>query len=105
MADGNIIDIDELRFTRDEHVWWDDGNIIVLAGPGAPVPGQQPAAGGDVYGFRCHKSILGRHSPVFNGMFENPPGPADLKLYDTPVVALSDDWKDVRDLLRSFYGA
>ena len=105
MADGDKAKPNELEFSRDGEVWFDDGNIIILAGPGAPVPGRQPVEGGEVYGFRCHKSVLGKHSPVFGDMFENPPGLADLRLYDTPVVALSDDWQDVRDLLRTFYAA
>lgn len=88
----------------DDHVWFDDGNIIILAGPGARVPGREPASQGAIYGFKCHKSVLASRSDVFEQMFGTPGGSDDPTLDGTPTVSLSDDWEDVRNLLWLLYG-
>ncbi|KIP04599.1 hypothetical protein PHLGIDRAFT_189973 [Phlebiopsis gigantea 11061_1 CR5-6] len=105
MTDQNNTNDNELRFYCDEHIWFDDGNIVLLAGPSAPVPGREPVEGGDIYGFRCHKSVLGKHSPVFKDMFATSSNKGDIMIEGVPAVALADDWEDIRDLLRTFYAA
>ena len=84
---------------KDERVWFDDGNIVVRAGPGI--------AGSDglVYGFKCHRSVLADSSEVFKDMFRMP-NPANVGTVDSvPFVDLHDKWEDVRDALRMLYGS
>ncbi|GJE88198.1 BTB/POZ domain-containing protein [Phanerochaete sordida] len=82
---------------RDEKVWFDDGNVIVRAGPGC-------TGDGPVYGFRCHSSVLAARSPVFHDMFQLP-NAAGERLEGAACVDLPDDWEDVRGLLRYLYGS
>ncbi|GJE93099.1 hypothetical protein PsYK624_092580 [Phanerochaete sordida] len=82
---------------RDKVVWYEDGNIVVRAGPGC-------AGEGAVYGFKCHQSILASRSKVFETMLQlpNSGGPA---VDGIPTVDFPDPWEDVRDFLRMMYGA
>jgi len=53
--------------------------------------------------FKCHKSVLGMHSPVFQNLFTLPQG-ADAEEYDgLPVAVLPDAYEDVRGLLLMLY--
>ena len=79
---------------RDSEVWFEDGNVVVIA--------QNTA-------FRFHKSVLSLHSPVFRDLFSVPqPSPAGGKaeelLEGCSVVRVSDTSYDFRELLRAIYG-
>lgn len=105
MVEKADYDSGDAYFYEDSHVWFSDGNIIIFAGPGALVPGREHVVHGDVYGFRCHKSVLANCSPVFEQMFEIPVNDQNNQFCDgVPVASISDDWEDVRDLLRILYG-
>ena len=86
--------------TRDSDVWYEDGNIVVIA---------QTTA------FRFHKSVVSHHSPVFRDLFSVPqPSPtptegeeavASAETFDgCAAVRVSDTSYDFRELLRAIYG-
>ena len=89
---------------KDELVWLDDGNIVILVGPGAPVPDREVVPNGDVYAFKCHKSMLARYSTVFRQLFETPGSSEDPAMDGVPTMSLPDDPDDLRNLLRILYG-
>ncbi|TFK85592.1 hypothetical protein K466DRAFT_494463 [Polyporus arcularius HHB13444] len=72
---------------HDEEFWFDDGNIILIAG--------------DVE-FRVYKGLLADHSPVFKDMFSlpQPPTSEGELAASCPIVHLSDSPEEVRCLLR-----
>ncbi|PIL26297.1 hypothetical protein GSI_12053 [Ganoderma sinense ZZ0214-1] len=82
------IESDEVRTTRerDTEFWYDDSNVILVAGN---------------VEFRVFKGILADHSPVFKDMFSLPQpdtGPSDSDA--CPVVLLTDSPSDLRHILR-----
>jgi len=77
----------ELR--RDEDFWFLDGNIVLLV---------QDTA------FRVHRGVLSHHSEVFRDLFAVPQPLNQERIDDCAVVRLHDDPKEVRYLLRVFYG-
>ncbi|GJE88189.1 hypothetical protein PsYK624_042720 [Phanerochaete sordida] len=87
---------------EDEHINFADGNLVILAGPGADIPGRG-RRDGPVHSFRCHQSVLARRSEPFQQMFGMPGSVPDEYLDGIPAVTLPDDWQDVRDLLRLLY--
>lgn len=97
--DGGATDtIAGSELIRDEHIWFEDGNIAICAGPGC-------TGVGPVYGFKCHASVLASRSPVFKTMLQLPnASESGKKLDGTPRVDLLDKWEDTRDLLRLLYG-
>lgn len=81
----------ELR--EDPELWLSDGNVVLTANDDE----------GTTWGIRCHKSILSKHSTVFEGMFPLKQ-PENAEMYDgLPLVALSDRYADLRGLLRMLY--
>ncbi|KAI0700393.1 hypothetical protein C8T65DRAFT_697345 [Cerioporus squamosus] len=70
---------------RDEHFWFEDGTVILVAG--------------DVE-FRVYKGILATYSPLFKDMFSLPQPLQQDSNVPCPVVALTDPPGDVRHLLR-----
>ena len=38
--------------SKDEHVWFDDGNILILVKPGVQGPGHESVLEGSVHGFK-----------------------------------------------------
>ncbi|KAI0788373.1 hypothetical protein C8Q74DRAFT_1195685 [Fomes fomentarius] len=78
---------------RDSEIWFDDGNIIVIA--------QQTA-------FRFHRGVLSRHSVVFRELFGIPysstsePGIPD-SMEGCPAVHVTDTSCDFRRLLCAIY--
>ncbi len=73
---------------RDRELWYEDGNISLVAGNTE---------------FRVFKGILADHSPVFKDMFSlpQPPNPAPSQASEAcPVVHLTDSPEEVRHLLR-----
>ena len=85
--------------TRDSDVWYEDGNIVVIA---------QTTA------FRFHKSVVSHHSPVFRDLFSVPQpsptaageeaGPSAETFDSCAAVRVSDTSYDFRELLRAIYG-
>ncbi|RDX48991.1 hypothetical protein OH76DRAFT_1351600 [Lentinus brumalis] len=73
---------------RDQELWYEDGNISLVAGNTE---------------FRVFKGILADHSPVFKDMFSlpQPPNPTPTQPSEAcPVVYLTDYPEEVRHLLR-----
>lgn len=85
------------EFVPSTDVWFDDGNIIVRAGPGLKGPGL-------IWGFKCHKSVLASRSAFFESMFALPQT-AENVIDGVPYVDFTDDWKDVWGFLRMLYGS
>ena len=76
----------ESRQKRDEEIWFEDGNIIVIAEDTA---------------FRLYKGILSAASPVFKDLF-SVPQPEDAETMDgCPVVHLADSATDLRHFFRA----
>ena len=82
---------------RDSEMWFDDGNIIVVA---------------QRTGFRVHKSVLSRWSETFSGMFMLPQhmdspdsstGQPDRARDECPTVHITDTSHAFRQLLRAMY--
>jgi len=75
-------------WTRSTDIYFDDGNIILVAGNIA---------------FRVHRGQLARHSEVFRDLLLLPQ-PAGAEVFDeSPVVRLTDTSDDVLMLLRALY--
>ena len=73
---------------RDTEVWFDDGNIVVVA---------------DETAFKVHRGVLSLHSEVFRDMFLIPPPEDDEALEGCPIVHVSDSASDIRQLLSVLY--
>ena len=81
---------------EDETVWMHDGNVVIAAGSSP------------VHVFKCHKSVLSKHSEVFRDMFgspvaENAEGLQSPMYTSLPKVDLSDSPDDVRAFLAVLY--
>ena len=74
----------------DRHsLWFEDGNIILRA--------QNTA-------FKVHRSLLGRHSTVFEDMFQVPqPTSPGESIDSVPLVELHDDPQELGDFLDVIY--
>ena len=90
------LDEDNAPPAKRSDIWFDDGNIVVRAGPGC-------TGVGPVYGFKCHRSILSSKSYTLEAMF-GVPNSDRLSLDGVPVVDFPDPWEDMRDFLRMMYG-
>lgn len=76
------------ELTRQEGLWFADGNIVIIA---------------ESVAFRVHKSILAAKSPVFKDTFTLAQ-PADIELYDgCEVLHLVDSAEDLRVMLDALY--
>ncbi|GJE89564.1 hypothetical protein PsYK624_056670 [Phanerochaete sordida] len=75
---------------RHQHLWFDDGNIVLLA---------------DNVAFKVHRSLLGRHSIVFKDLFElsQPSESVDEQMDGVPLVRLHDSPHELADLLDIIY--
>ena len=95
MMDGDISGCawsPEVPIRRDSQVWFDDGNIVVVA--------QNTA-------FRFHRSVLSVHSDVFRDLFSVPqPQLSDQEqsIEGCAVVHVSDTSYDFRELILAIYG-
>ena len=79
--------------------WFEDGNIILLAGP-------EDSEDSAAVAFKVHRGVLARHSEVFRGLFSipQPINPDDVEMMDGCfVVRLPDRRYDLRHLLRAIY--
>ena len=81
----------ELEPRPDPELWFDDGNVVIVAGAAA---------------FRVHTGVLSRHSEVFQdtfGVFRPAlPAPSDV-FGGQPVVHVSDSANDFKQLLCMLY--
>ena len=97
-SDDIDVDVDPDPVQRDPALWFEDGNVVVIA--------QNTA-------FRFHKGVLALHSQVFRDLFSvpQPPPPQDdsddsdaAQRFDgCPVVHVTDTSYDFRTLLRELY--
>ena len=78
----------DAEITRDEKLWFDDGSIILIARDTA---------------FRVHAGVLSRESTVFQNMIENMKEMKSERMYDCPVMRISDTAMDLRFLLSVLY--
>ena len=76
----------------DVGLWFDDGNIVLIAGKAA---------------FKVHKSLLARQASVFKDMFEVANAGPKIKsaecFEDCPSVTLQDPARDVLYFLQVLY--
>ena len=78
----------------DDDLSFEDGNLAISA---------KDRTNGNLVFFRVHKSILGKHSPVFRDMYSVPP-PQDVDQHNgVPLVHVHDDADDLRHFLKAIY--
>ena len=70
---------------KDEEFWFDDGNIIVVAGDTA---------------FKLYKGVLSSVSPVFKDLFSMPQPDNPETMDDCLVVRLNDSATELRHFFR-----
>lgn len=78
----------KVQLKRDTEVWFDDGNVVVVA---------------DRTAFKVHRGVLSLHSEVFRDMFSIPPPEVDEALEGCPIVRVSDPASNIRQLLSILY--
>lgn len=81
----------EPQFVQDPSIWLEDGNIVIAAGANPTML------------FKCHRSVLCKHSDVFDGMFALPISDAVERYDGVPLVQLPDPADDVCALLSMLY--
>lgn len=86
------------EFNRDADIWFDDGNIIITAGPRLTGVSRPWSCG-----FKCHKAVLACNSAVFETMFTLPNGNGE-STDGIHTVDFPDDVDDVKDFLKAIYG-
>ena len=69
-------------------LWFDDGNIILRA---------------EIVLFRVHRSMLSRHSKVFEDLFSVAHSSEDEQLDGVPVITVQDCPLDLGDFLDVIY--
>lgn len=84
------------EFVHDTDIWMSDGNIIIAAD-------HSTEEDTITYVFRCHKSVLCRHSEVFEGLFEVGHASPAEQYEGLPLVHFPDSYQDVKGLLRLLY--
>lgn len=75
------------NFSRHQRLWWEDGNVILVAGS---------------VGFRVHRSILGRQSSTLCNVLVSGYDTAE-RTEGCPIVRLSDNTEDATALLSALY--
>ena len=86
-----LADFASVAVVKDKMVWMDDGNFIIAAGRNPTIV------------FKCHQSVLIKHSLIFADMFSLPPS-SEIEAYEgVPMVALVDHPDDIRELLAVLY--
>lgn len=84
-ADTDIV----ASMERDPDFWFDDDSVVVVA---------------QGVGFRVHKSMLSRFSPIFREIFALPIDEANAA-HGAPVVQVSDSAHDMKCLLQAIYNS
>jgi BTB/POZ domain len=86
-SDGELVP----QIIKHPSLYFPDGNIILSV-----------VHENDIHLFRCHKSILLKHSPVFVEMFRLAQTEVDGQ-HEVPDVTLTDAYQDVESLLNLLY--
>ncbi|KAI0699088.1 hypothetical protein BC835DRAFT_1541450 [Cytidiella melzeri] len=87
----------EREFAHDTSIWMSDGNLVIAVED----PGDDLEM---TYAFKCHMSVLAKHSTVFEALFTLPQSPDQAETYDgVPLVVLPDPYPDVKELLQMLY--
>jgi hypothetical protein len=85
------------KVIKHSNIWYPDGNVILQT----TSPSED-----EIHLFKCHKSVLSKHSDVFAGMFETG-GFVCVRRSDeyegVPVISLPDTTADVDALLSMLY--
>ena len=85
------------KVIKHSNLWFLDGNIILQT---------TSPSGDEIHFFRCHKSVLSKHSVVFADMFE-PGGYVCVRRSEeyegVPVISIPDASADVDALLSMLY--
>lgn len=76
------------NLTRCETIWFEDGNVVLVAGDTA---------------FKVHRSMLARNSGVFQDLFTVPQPECADHMDGCPVVQMSDRSDEMAILLDLFY--
>lgn len=86
----------DLEMKRDPDMWMGDGNVVIAA---VDETGEEKG----IRLFRCHMSVLAKHSTVFEDLFALARG-LDAEEYEgLPLVTVTADCNDVKGLLRILY--
>ncbi|KAI0699087.1 hypothetical protein BC835DRAFT_1412739 [Cytidiella melzeri] len=87
----------EREFVHDTNIWMSDGNVIIaVEDPDDDLK--------RTYAFKCHMSVLAKHSNIFEALFTLPQSQDDAETYDgVPLVVLPDPYQDVKELLQMLY--
>ncbi|KAM5536124.1 hypothetical protein V8D89_010223, partial [Ganoderma adspersum] len=72
--------------SRDEELWLDDGNIVLVAGDTM---------------FKVYRGLLAAQSPIFGDMFAVASSSRGAHFGDVPTVRLTDSPEDLKHLLRA----
>ena len=84
-------DADDTQFKlahRDEELWFEDGNIVIIAAR--------------IKAFRVYKGLLAQVSVVFRDMLELDPAPNET-LYGCPLVHVPDSPVEMSPFLRAVF--
>ena len=85
-----MTDIHLYNFTQSTEVWYNDGNVVLVA---------------ENEGFRVYSGILAQQSAMFADLFSIPQ-PPDAETYSgCPVIRLQDPAKDVCLFFKVLYDA
>ncbi|KDQ62284.1 hypothetical protein JAAARDRAFT_203451, partial [Jaapia argillacea MUCL 33604] len=80
---------------KSDTIWFFDGNIVLQA---------TDEAEHTQHLFKCHKSILAKHSSIFDDVFGLPQSQESSEQFEgVPLVRLPDSADDLRDLLELLY--
>lgn len=85
------------KVIKHPNLWLPDGNIILQT---------TSPSGDEIHLFRCHKSVLSKHSTVFAGMFEVESYVCVRRSEEyegVPVISIPDASADVDALLNMLY--
>lgn len=95
--------MDGLRFINPQSIrgdpWFEDGNIVLLVEDDNQTP---------LRAFKVHRSVLARHSEVFETMLDIPqptPGMSTMieHIDGCPVVRMYDHPEELSDLIKALY--